>query len=121
MLGTFVLSAGYYDAYFTKAQKVRRILFDKTQEIFKSYNAIISPTVPSPAFRIGEKSSDPIEMFLADIFTVFANLTGIPAISVPLFKHSNGMPFGLQAMTAFEDEATLLALSKELIAINNHL
>lgn len=119
LLGTFVLSAGYYDAYFTKAQRVRRILFNKTQEIFKGYDAIISPTVPSPSFRIGEKSSDPIEMFLADIFTVFANLVGIPAISVPLFKHSNGMPFGLQAMTAFEDEITLLALSKEFIDIKN--
>lgn len=117
MLGTFVLSAGYYDAYFTKAQKVRRILFEKTQAIFKDFDAIVLPTVPSTAFKIGEKSDDPIEMFLADIFTVFANLVGIPAISVPLFKHSNGMPFGIQVMTAFEDETTLLQISKEFIEL----
>ena len=85
MLGTFVLSAGYYDAYFTKARQVRKILYDTTQSIFKNYDIIISPTVPSPAFRFGEKSNDPIEMFLADIYTVFANLVGIPGISIPLF------------------------------------
>ncbi len=112
MLGTFVLSAGYYDAYYTRAQKVRRLLVDTTDAIFRDYDVIISPTVPSPAFRIGEKSNDPIEMFLADIYTVFANLAGIPAISVPLFTHSSGMPFGIQAMVAQEDELTLLRISK---------
>lgn len=94
MLGTFVLSAGYYDAYFTKAQQVRKILADRTSEIFKRYDAVIGPTTPSPAFRFGEKSNDPVEMFLADIYTVFANLVGIPGISLPLFTHSSGMPFG---------------------------
>ncbi len=112
MLGTFVLSAGYYDAYFTKAQQVRQILLKTTQAIFKNYDAIIGPTVPSPAFRIGEKSNDPIEMFLADIYTVFANLVGIPAISLPLFTHSSGMPFGIQAMVSQGNELTLLRLSK---------
>ena len=115
--GTFVLSAGYYDAYFTKAQQVRRILYNTTQNIFKNYNAIIGPTVPSPAFPIGEKSDDPIEMFLADIYTVFANLVGIPAISLPLFSHSSGMPFGIQAMVAQEDELTLLRLSKTFMKL----
>ena len=104
MLGTFVLSAGYYDAYFTKAQQVRKILYDTTQSIFKNYDIIISPTVPSPAFRFGEKSNDPIEMFLADIYTVFANLVGIPGISIPLFSNTSGLPFGLQAMAAHDDE-----------------
>jgi aspartyl-tRNA(Asn)/glutamyl-tRNA(Gln) amidotransferase subunit A len=115
MLGTFVLSAGYYDAYFTKAQQVRQILADKTSKIFANYDALISPTVPSPAFRFGEKSNDPIEMFLADIYTVFANLVGVPGISLPLFTHSSGMPFGIQAMTDRENELTLLRLSKRFM------
>ena len=117
MLGTFVLSAGYFDAYFTKAQQVRRLLSDKTKQIFSEFDAIISPTVPSTAFKIGEKSSDPVEMFLADIYTVFPNLVGIPAISIPLFKHANGLPFGLQVMTSHFDEVSLLRLSKQLAAI----
>ena len=118
MLGTFVLSAGYYDAYFTKAQQVRRILFDTTQKIFKEYDAIISPTVPSPAFKFGEKSNDPVEMFLADIYTVFANLVGVPGISLPLFSHSSGMPFGLQLMTSHDEEGTLLNISRSFIKLN---
>jgi len=115
MLGTFVLSAGYYDAYFSKAQQVRRLLVDKTTAIFAEYDAVILPTSPSTAFTLGEKSNDPIAMYLADIYTVFANLTGLPGISVPLFKHSNGMPFGLQIMTAKTDELTLLQLSQQLM------
>ncbi len=111
MLGTFVLSTGYYDAYFTKAQQIRRMLVDKTNRIFNEFDAIILPVSPTTAFTIGEKTDDPIAMYLADIYTVFANLTGLPAISVPLFKHSNTMPFGLQIMTAKEDELTLLQLA----------
>ncbi len=114
LLGTFVLSAGYFDAYFTKAQKVRQLLVQKTKEIFSSFDAIISPTVPSPAFKFGE-ITDPIEMFLADIYTVFANLTGIPAISLPLFIHSNKMPFGIQVMTFQEKDLCLLILSEQLM------
>lgn len=117
MLGTFVLSAGYFDAYFTKAQQVRQLLNQKTQAVFSEFDAIISPTVPSPAFAIGEKSDDPVAMYLADIYTVFANLVGIPGISVPLFKHPNGMPYGLQVMTSHFDEVALLRLSRQLIAI----
>ena len=115
MLGTFVLSSGYYDAYFSKAQQVRRLLIDKTDAIFIDYDAVIMPTSPTTAFTIGEKNSDPVAMYLADIFTVFANLTGIPGISVPLFKHSNGMPFGLQVMTKKTDELTLLQLAEYLV------
>jgi aspartyl-tRNA(Asn)/glutamyl-tRNA(Gln) amidotransferase subunit A len=115
MLGTFVLSSGYYDAYFTKAQQVRRLLTDKTDAIFIDFDAVIMPTSPTTAFTIGDKSSDPIAMYLADIFTVFANLTGIPGISVPLFKHSNGMPFGLQIMTKKTDELTLLQMAAYLL------
>jgi aspartyl-tRNA(Asn)/glutamyl-tRNA(Gln) amidotransferase subunit A len=115
MLGTFVLSSGYYDAYFSKAQQVRRLLNDKTEAIFADFDAVIMPTSPTTAFTIGDKTSDPIAMYLADIFTVFANLTGIPGISVPLFKHSNGMPFGLQIMTKKTDELTLLQMADYLI------
>ncbi|MEO5997339.1 MAG: Asp-tRNA(Asn)/Glu-tRNA(Gln) amidotransferase subunit GatA [Chitinophagaceae bacterium] len=115
MLGTFVLSTGYYDAYFTQAQRVRRQLVQKTDLIFKEFDAIILPTVPSPAFKLGEKTDDPIEMYLADIYTVYANLVGIPAISIPLFKHSNGMPFGLQIMTNRFCELSLLRLSDQLL------
>src|SRR5664279_2655772 len=111
MLGTFVLSTGYFDAYFTKAQKVRRMLVNNTDRIFKDFDAVILPVSPTTAFPIGEKTDDPVSMYLADIYTVFANLTGLPAIAVPMFKHSNGMPFGLQIMTAKEDELTLLQLS----------
>ncbi len=115
MLGTFVLSAGYYDAYFSKAQQVRRLLVDKTVAIFKDFDAIILPTAPSTAFPIGEKTSDPIAMYIADIYTVFANLTGVPGIALPLFRHSNGMPFGLQVMTNKLDELTLLQVSQLLM------
>ncbi len=118
MLGTFVLSSGYYEAYFSKAQQVRRLLCDKTNTIFTEYEAIVIPVSPSTAFTIGEKSKDPIEMYLADIFTVFANLTGIPGIAVPLFKHSNGMPFGLQVMTKKEDELTLFQIASLLLEEN---
>lgn len=114
MLGNFVLSAGYYDAYFTHAQKVRRLIINKTDEVFNEYDALLMPTVPHPAFRFGEKTKDPIDMFLADLFTVFANLAGIPAVSLPLFTHSNGMPFGIQAMTDRFNELSLLRLSTRL-------
>ena len=115
LLGTFVLSTGYYDAYFSKAQQVRRLLVDTTNSIFERFDAIILPTSPTTAFPIGEKMTDPIAMYLADIYTVFANLTGIPGVSLPLYKHSNGMPFGLQLMTKKEEEKTLLEISEMLI------
>ena len=118
MLGTFVLSAGYYDAYFTKAQQVRTILVERTDTIFSTFNAIISPTVPSPAFKFGEKSNDPIEMFLADIYTVFANLVGIPGISVPLFKTHYGMNFGIQVMSSRGNEETMLQIAKSFTQVS---
>ncbi len=115
MLGTFVLSAGYYDAYFNKAQQVRKILVAKTALIFSKFDAVVLPNSPTTAWKFGEKDKDPIAVYLADIFTVFANLTGLPAISLPLFKHSNGLPFGLQVMTNKKDELTLLKISDELM------
>ena len=119
LLGTFVLSEGFYDAYFTKAQQVRQLLKQQTDSIFQEFDAILSPTVPSPAFKIGEKTNDPIEMFLGDIYTVYANLVGIPAISFPLFTHTNGMPFGLQVMTRSFDEMGLIQLSAQLIELKS--
>ncbi len=117
MLGTFVLSAGYYDAYYSKAQKVRRMLDEMTQDIFSKHDFILLPTTPSTAFKIGEKIEDPIAMYLADIFTVQANLVGIPAISLPLGKHSDGMPFGIQVMANKFEEADLLAFSNYLMQL----
>jgi aspartyl-tRNA(Asn)/glutamyl-tRNA(Gln) amidotransferase subunit A len=115
MLGTFVLSTGYFDAYFTKAQQVRKLLCNKTNSIFADYEAIILPTSPTTAFALGEKTKDPIAMYLADIYTVFANLTGIPGISVPLFTHSNTLPFGLQILAAKNNELTLLQLANVMM------
>lgn len=114
MLGTFVLSAGYYDAYYSKGQKVRRILRDKCNEILSSYDFMLTPTTPSTAFKIGENTSDPIKMYLEDIYTVLANLAGLPAISLPLGKHSNGLPFGMQLTARNFDEARLLQFSSYL-------
>ena len=115
MLGTFVLSTGYYDAYFTKAQQVRQLVTRKITEIFSDYDFILMPDSPTPAFKIGEKMQDPIAMYLADIFTVMANLVGCPAISLPLYKHSIGLPFGLQVMTKNFNEVSLLQVSKQLM------
>ena len=118
MLGTFVLSEGYYDAYYTKAQQVRRMLVQQTEKIFASYDAIFLPTAPTTAFEAGSMTREPIAMYLADIYTVYANLTGLPAISLPLFNHSNGMPFGLQVLTNRDNELTLLELSDKLMEAN---
>jgi aspartyl-tRNA(Asn)/glutamyl-tRNA(Gln) amidotransferase subunit A len=119
LLGTFVLSAGYYDAYYTKAQQVRRLVVDKLSEILSHYDAILMPTVPCTAFKIGEKTEDPIAMYLADIYTVLANLAGVPAISVPLRRHSNGMPFGVQIITKQFDEANLLNIADHVMQMNS--
>lgn len=115
LLGTFVLSAGYYDAYFTKAQQVRRLVVERMQNILAEYDAILLPTVPTTAFKIGEKMDDPIAMYLADIYTVLANLTGVPAISVPLHRHSNGMPYGIQIITKEFDEENLLQIANSML------
>ncbi len=114
MLGNFVLSAGYYDAYFTKAQQVRNLLLEQTNELFKHYDFIILPTSPTTAFGF-DHHKDPVEMFLADIYTVYANLVGIPAISLPLFRHENNMPFGLQLLASHHSELSLLRVSQKLL------
>ncbi len=115
LLGTFVLSSGYYDAYYTKAQKVRRIIRDDTVKTLENYDLILLPTTPTTAFKLGEKTTDPIEMYLADIFTVQANITGLPAINVPLFRHSNGLPFGAQLMANHYREDLLLSVTDHLL------
>lgn len=117
MLGTFVLSSGYYDAYYSRAQKVRRILTDKIRGIFKDYDFILMPTTPSVAFKFGEKTDNPVEMYLADLYTVLANLTGIPAISLPLANDKNGLPIGLQLLADKFNEAELFAFSDKLMHI----
>ena len=113
MTGTFVLSHGYYDAYYTKAQKVRRVLQDKTNEMLAQVDVLIMPTTPSTAFE-KDAVKDPIQMYLQDIFTVHANLTGNPAISIPLAIHSNGLPFGLQLMTAHFAEQELFNFAQSI-------
>lgn len=115
MLGTFVLSAGYYDAYYSRAQKVRRMLSHQISEIFRSYDFILMPTAPSVAFRLGEKTSDPTEMYLADIYTVLANLVGVPAISLPLAKNAEGLPIGIQLMAEKHEDAKLFGFSQTLM------
>ena len=112
MLGTFVLSAGYSQKYFTKAQKIRKIIQEKTQKILQEYDFVISPTTPHTAFKLGEKYNDPTAMYLEDIFTVQANLSGNPAISIPSGKDNKGMPIGIQLMGNHFKEKELLAFSK---------
>lgn len=113
MLGTYVLSSGYYDAYYAKAQKVRALVKRDYINAFQSCDAILTPTSPSVAFKIGEKSDDPIAMYLSDIYTVSANLTGIPGISVPCGLSQEGLPIGLQLVGNFWSEGTLLNMAHQ--------
>ena len=115
MLGTFVLSAGYHDAYYTKAQKMRRLIQNKVNEIFKKYDFILSPTTPHTAFELNRKDEDPVSVYLEDIYTVLANLTGNPAISLPIGKDNSGMPFGTQIIARPFHERELLSFSSHLI------
>ncbi|HEX8313667.1 MAG TPA: Asp-tRNA(Asn)/Glu-tRNA(Gln) amidotransferase subunit GatA, partial [Flavisolibacter sp.] len=115
MLGTFVLSSGYYDAYYSKAQQVRRLLQRQTELIFNSFDFIICPNAPSVAYKLGEKNEDKLAMYLGDIFTVFANLTGVPAVSLPVFKHSSNLPFGLQVLSSPQNEVCLQRFTHQLM------
>lgn len=108
MLGTFVLSAGYYDAYYAKAQQVRRLILERTEEILKDFDFILMPASPTPAWNIGEMADDPVAMYLADIFTVQANMVGMPAIAMPIGQHPCGLPVGVQLMAGKFREAELL-------------
>ena len=108
LIGTYVLSAGYYDAYYLKAQRVRTLIARDFARAFERVDCILTPTSPSTAFAIGEKSGDPIEMYLNDVFTVPANLAGVPAISVPAGLSGDGLPLGLQIIGRAFDEETVL-------------
>ena len=108
MLGTFVLSAGYYDAYYTKAQQVRRLIQDRTIGILNDFDFILAPVSPTPAWDIGQMENDPVAMYLADVFTVQANMAGIPAIALPVDKHPNELPLGIQLMAGKFEENKLL-------------
>lgn len=115
MLGTFVLSAGYYDAYYQKAQQVRRLLQEQTETIFKAYDFILAPNAPTVAYKLGEKTSDPVQQYMGDIFTVYASLAGIPAISLPVFKHSSNISFGLQVLSGGQNVVNLLRFTHQLM------
>lgn len=115
MLGTFVLSANYYDAYYTKAQKVRRLIKEKTEAVLSDYDFILMPTAPTTAFKLGEHTSNPLEMYLADLFTVQASLSGTPAMSIPAGTDSAGMPIGLQIIAMSFKEPELLAFGKYIM------
>ena len=107
MLGTFALSSGYYDAYYKKAQQVRTLIKKDFEDVFKNYDVIVGPTTPTPAFKIGEKTNDPLTMYVNDILTIPVNLAGVPGISVPCGLSSEGLPLGLQIIGKHFDESTV--------------
>ncbi len=111
ILGTFALSSGYYDAYYLRAMKVRTKIKHDFDEVFKKVDVLLTPTAPSPAFKIGEKTQNPLEMYLSDIYTISANLAGIPAISVPCGFSKNNLPVGLQFLAKPFGEDTLFKVA----------
>jgi aspartyl-tRNA(Asn)/glutamyl-tRNA(Gln) amidotransferase subunit A len=117
MLGTFVLSEGFFDAYYTQAMRVRRIVKNEMDEIFKNYDIILTPTTPTTAFGFGDKK-DPVAMYLNDIYTVLGNIAGLPGISVPAGTHSNGLPYGVQLLSERFSEERLMAFAKAIHSIN---
>ncbi|GGM76341.1 glutamyl-tRNA(Gln) amidotransferase subunit A [Dyadobacter beijingensis] len=118
LLGTFVLSANYYDAYYTKAQRVRRLVREETSRFFEQFDFLISPVTPTTAFTLGEKTEDPLQMYLADIFTVQANVVGNPAVSIPNGLDDQGMPIGIQIMAPYFGEEKMLAFAHYLTELN---
>ncbi len=119
LLGTYVLSAGYYDAYYKKAMQVRRLIKDDLNKAFETFDALITPTTPTTAFKLGEKIDDPLTMYLMDIYTVTANLAGICAINVPAGVHTNGLPFGVQVMAPAFQEERLFQLGTVIETLNH--
>jgi aspartyl-tRNA(Asn)/glutamyl-tRNA(Gln) amidotransferase subunit A len=115
LLGTFVLSASYYDAYYTKAQKVRRMIRDKTKEIFNDFDFIVMPITPTTAFKVGEHTDNPLEMYLADLFSVQANVAGVPAIALPCGTDKQGLPIGLQVVADDFEESKLFDFSNSIL------
>jgi aspartyl-tRNA(Asn)/glutamyl-tRNA(Gln) amidotransferase subunit A len=118
MLGTYVLSAGYYDAYYRKGQKVRRLIKQDFDNAFNAVDCLVTPTSPTTAFRLNEKVDDPLQMYLSDIYTVSANLAGIPGLSIPCGADRSGLPIGLQILGRQFDEETILQVGHFLEAMN---
>jgi aspartyl-tRNA(Asn)/glutamyl-tRNA(Gln) amidotransferase subunit A len=114
MLGTYVLSSGYYDAYYRKAQKVRRLIKEDFDKVFSEVDLLITPTTPTVAFKIGEKSEDPLQMYLSDIYTTSANLAGIPGMNIPIGKNSENLPIGLQILSQQFNEEKIFLLAKHI-------
>jgi aspartyl-tRNA(Asn)/glutamyl-tRNA(Gln) amidotransferase subunit A len=114
MLGTYVLSSGYYDAYYRKAQKVRRLIKEDFDKVFSEVDLLITPTAPTVAFKIGEKSNDPLQMYLSDIYTTSANLAGIPGLNIPIGMNSENLPIGMQILAKQFDEEKLFQFAKQL-------
>jgi aspartyl-tRNA(Asn)/glutamyl-tRNA(Gln) amidotransferase subunit A len=114
MIGSFVLSSGYFDAYYLQAQKARTLLINELNELFKTYDVLIGPVAPTPAFGLGENTADPIKMYLADVMTVPASLAGLPALSVPAGKTDQGLPVGVQLIGQRRSDANLLALAQSM-------
>jgi len=114
MIGSYVLSSGYFDAYYLKAQKARTLLINEFKNLFEQYDVLVGPVSPTPAFKIGEKSNDPVAMYLADLMSVPPSLAGLPAISVPAGMSDSGLPVGVQLIGWRESDATLLALAKQM-------
>lgn len=114
MLGTYVLSSGYYDAYYRKAQKVRRLIKEDFDKVFSEVDLLITPTTPTAAFKIGEKSNDPLQMYLSDIYTTSANLAGIPGMNIPIGKNSENLPIGLQILSQQFDEDKIFNLASHI-------
>ena len=115
LLGTFVLSAGYYDAYYQKAQEVRRLIREKVEDLLTTHDFLLSPVTPTPAFKIGENMQDPLVMYMADIYTVLASLAGIPAVALPLGNNKSGLPLSIQLMAKHFNEEGLLNLSHRFL------
>jgi aspartyl-tRNA(Asn)/glutamyl-tRNA(Gln) amidotransferase subunit A len=120
LLGTFVLSSGYYDAYYLKGQQVRTLIKNDYEEAYKKCDVIVAPNAPMPAFKLNEKTKDPLQMYLSDIYTISANLAGIPAISIPCGLTGSGLPVGLQLMAKHFDEETLLTVSHQFQQSTDH-
>ena len=118
LLGTFALSSNYYDAYYTKAQKVRRIIREKTKELFQEYDFIVMPTTPTTAYKLGEKITSPIQRFLTDIYSVQANVAGVPGISLPCGTDDNGLPIGIQVIADDFEESKLFQFSEMMMNLN---
>lgn len=113
MIGSYVLSSGFFDAYYLQAQKARTLLINEFNKVFESYDVLIGPVTPTPAFKLGENTADPVKMYLADIMTVPASLAGLPALSVPAGETTSGLPVGVQLIGPRQSDAVLLALAKE--------